>query len=114
MPLGSRDYRKPYSGTSQRFALLPAAERREHARRKWRQADAMFRSFGPGGRSYDRVGLTTHAVVIEEKPLAEIGMLMTGRRHEAQARAVAIEMLIDGLDRLIGLWTRREKTEGRP
>lgn len=103
-PLASRDYRKPYTGSSDRFALLPAAERREHCRRKWREADAMFRSHGPGGLGYDRIGLVTSYVVIDEKPLAEAGLIVTGRRDNRSATAVAHEMLIDGLDRLVALW----------
>lgn len=103
-PLASRDYRKPYTGSSDRFALLPAAERREHCRRKWREADQMFRSHGPLGLSHDRPGIVTHYIVIDEMPLAEVGWIVSRYRDQAQARAVATEFLIEGLDRLVELW----------
>lgn len=94
--LGSRDYRKPHTGSSDAFPIMPQTEREAFHRQKWRQADACLGS--------DRIAMVTRAIVIDEKEPVAIGRVVTGRQHEAQARAVAIEFLIDGLDRLRKLW----------
>lgn len=97
--LGSRDYRQPYSGKGDAFAVMPATERQAYHRSKWRLADAAL-----GG---DRVASVTRAIVIDEKEPVIVGKVITGRQQEQQARAVAIEYLIDGLDRLRQHWDMR-------
>jgi hypothetical protein len=95
-PLGSRDYRKPYSGGSDNFAIMPQTERQVFHRNRWREADACLGS--------DRTARVTRAIVLDEKEPVAVGRIITGRNDAAQARAIAIEMLIDGLDRLRVLW----------
>jgi hypothetical protein len=93
-PLGSRDYRQPYSGAGTGFALMPATERQAYHREAWRKA--IMALCTPN----DRVALVTIQVVIDECPVVLVGQRITGRAQEQQARAVATEYLIDGLDRL--------------
>lgn len=106
LPLGSRDYRKPYSGGSDAaFAVMPATERQAFHRNRYREADACL-----GG---DRIAAVTRAIVLDEKEPVEVGRVVTGRQQEQQARAVAIEYLIDGLDRLRPMWGLQTKAERR-
>lgn len=97
-PLGSRDYRQPYSGAGAGFSIMPATERQAFHRSAFRKA--MEALCTPN----DRVALVTVQVVIDERPVIEVGQRITGRAQEQQARAVATEYLIDGLDRLIEHW----------
>lgn len=97
-PLGSRDYRQPYSGAGTGFALMPATERQAANREAWRKAIKALCT------PNDRVALVTVQVVIDECPIVTAGQRITGRAQEQQARAVAIEYLIDGLDRLREHW----------
>lgn len=100
-PLGSRDYRQPYSGAGTGFALMPATERQAAHREAWRKA--LMALCTPN----DRVALVTIQVVIDECPIATAGQRITGRSDAAQARAVATEYLTDGLDRLREHWGPR-------
>lgn len=93
-PLGSRDYRQPYSGAGAGFAIMPATERQAYHRQAFR--DAIKALCTPN----DRVALVTIQVVIDEAPVVSVGQRITGRADAAQARAIATEYLIDGLDRL--------------
>ena len=102
-PLGSRDYRKPYSGSGDGFAIMPQTERQAFHRIRWREADECLGS--------DRTAVVTRAIVIEEREPLDVGMIVSNRKDRAQARAVAIEWLIDGLDRLRKLWGMTEKGE---
>lgn len=95
--LGSRDYRQPARGSGDSFAIMPATERQAYHRMKWRQADAEL-----GG---DRIASVTRSIVLDEREPVDVGRIITGRNHEQTARAIAIEYLIDGLDRLRALWT---------
>ena len=97
-PLGSRDYRKPYTGANlDPYSIAPSQERAEHHRQKWREAEKLLNL---GQIVPDRVSRATHYIVIDEMEPAKVGRIITARKHEQQARAVAIEYLIDGLDRL--------------
>jgi hypothetical protein len=80
------------------FAIMPATERQAAHREAWRKA--MKALCTPN----DRVALVTIQVVIDEHPIASVGQRITGRAQEQQARAVATEYLIDGLDRLRAHW----------
>jgi hypothetical protein len=99
-PLGSRDYRKPYSAAGDGFAIMPQTERQAFHRIRWREADECLGS--------DRTAVVTRAIVIEEREPLDVGMIVSNRKDRAQARAVAIEWLIDGLDRLRNLWGMKE------
>jgi len=100
-PLGSRDYRQPYSGGSDAFPIMPALERQAFHRECWRKAVKALCT------PNDRVALVTIQVVIDEQPVTMVGQRITGRAQEQQARAVATEYVIDGLDRLRAHWAPR-------
>lgn len=99
-PLGARDYRQPFAGVTGAFPVMPATEQQAYHRRAFREA---FKALG-----MDRIGRATSMIVLEEIAPAEVGLCLTDRNNEGQARAVAIEMLIDGLDRLIAHWGERK------
>lgn len=101
-PLGSRDYRKPYSGGSDAFPLMPAGDVPIYHRERWRQAVKALCT------PNDRVALVTIQVVIDEAPIVTVGRRITDRTDPAQARAVATEYVIDGLDRLRAHWGRAQ------
>jgi hypothetical protein len=103
-PLGSRDYRKPHIGTSNDpYSIAPSQERVESHRSHFRDAEEKL-----GG---DRIAIVTRAIVLEEKDPTQVGIIISGRIDKAQARAVAVEMLIDGLDRLRWFWDGQRKRD---
>lgn len=95
-PMGTRDYRKPYSGGGDAFAIMPMSERQAMHRMHFRRA---MEALGPG-----RIGQAVVCIVIEEQRPAETGKSMTGRNDKTACSAVAIEFLCEGLDRLRELW----------
>jgi hypothetical protein len=92
-PVGSRDYRQPFAGVTGAFPIMPANERQAYHRDAYRKARKTLGS--------DRIALATFLIVCEEHSVVEVGwQLCPDRQNVSQVRAVAIEMLIDGLDRL--------------
>lgn len=65
------------------------------------------------GGTKDRVGTLTGMVVLQEIDLVEAGRAVFGRQDKAQARALAMEYLRDGLDRLRQHFERPKEERAR-
>lgn len=89
-PMGAIDMNR-VGGSTEPSVGMPVSLRQAEHRKFYREAEE---ALGPEFSPY------VNAIVLQEQEPAMVGRRLTGRAAEPQARAVAIEFLKAGLDRL--------------
>jgi hypothetical protein len=94
-PIGAIDYRMEHLDGKWSPSGLKGSERQAHHRQHYTQA---VRALGKTEWCY------VSAIVLDERDAGTIAMQLTGRTDPAQCRAVGIEILKIGLEKLCDLW----------